>query len=147
VNIFAVQFAKAAGATVISTTSSAEKAESLKKLGSDHIINYKETPNCGEKAAQWTPNGEGVNYVIELGGQPHNVPIPQSRQDRWHYIHYWLPWWNSPKFMEALSNLCNVRGIIVGSRDQFEAMNRAIEVNKIKPAVDQKIFTLDQAKE
>jgi hypothetical protein len=40
-----------------------------------------------------------------------------------------------------------VRGIIVGSRDQFEAMNRAIEVNKIKPAVDQKIFTIDQAKE
>lgn len=69
-NIFAVQFAKAAGATVISTTSSAEKAETLKKLGSDHIINYKETPNYGKKAAKWTPNGEGVNYVIELGGQP-----------------------------------------------------------------------------
>lgn len=49
--------------------------------------------------------------------------------------------------MEAWSNLCNVRGIIAGSRDQFEAMNRAIEVNKIKLAVDQKIFTLDQAKE
>jgi hypothetical protein len=93
------------------------------------------------------PNGEGVNYVIELGGQPTMSQFPQSRQDRWHYIHYWLPWWNNPKFMEAWSNLCNVRGIIAGSRDQFEAMNRAIEVNKIKLAVDQKIFTLDQAKE
>jgi NADPH:quinone reductase-like Zn-dependent oxidoreductase len=63
VSIFAVQFAKAAGATVIATTSSASKAETLKKLGVDHIINYKDEPNWGEKAKALTPNGEGVNHV------------------------------------------------------------------------------------
>ena len=45
---FAVQFAKANGATVIATTSSAEKAKILQKIGADHIINYKETPNWDE---------------------------------------------------------------------------------------------------
>lgn len=46
---FAIQFAKANGATVIATTSSAEKAKILQKLGADHIINYKETPNWDEE--------------------------------------------------------------------------------------------------
>ena len=46
---FAVQFAKANGATVIATTSSAEKAKTLQKVGADHIINYKETPNWDEE--------------------------------------------------------------------------------------------------
>lgn len=150
VSIFAIQFAKAAGATVISTTSSAEKAETLKKLGSDHVINYKETPNWGEKATQLTPNGEGVNYVIEVGGPPTmSQSLKSVKIDGIISIIGFLGGTSvdEPSFMVALSNLCTVRGIIVGSRDQFEAMNRAIEVNKIKPVVDQKIFTLDQAKE
>lgn len=68
VSIFAVQFAKAAGAKVIATTSSAEKAETLKKLGADHVINYKEDPNWGETAKKFTPNGRGVEHVVEVGG-------------------------------------------------------------------------------
>ena len=39
------QLAKAAGARVIATTSSAEKAQLLKSLGADHVLNYKENPN------------------------------------------------------------------------------------------------------
>ena len=59
VSIAALQFALAAGATVISTTSSAEKAKKLKELGAHHIINYKDTPNWGEEAKKLTPGGEG----------------------------------------------------------------------------------------
>ncbi|MCB2078701.1 MAG: NAD(P)-dependent alcohol dehydrogenase, partial [Novosphingobium sp.] len=40
VSLFALQFAKLAGATVIATSSSAEKLERLKALGADHVINY-----------------------------------------------------------------------------------------------------------
>jgi NADPH:quinone reductase-like Zn-dependent oxidoreductase len=47
VSIFAVQFAKEAGATVIATTSSAEKAELLKELGADHVINNMEVSDWG----------------------------------------------------------------------------------------------------
>lgn len=68
VSIFALQFAKAAGATVIATTSSASKAEILKKLGADHVLNYKENPNWGEEAKKLTPGGEGVNHILEVGG-------------------------------------------------------------------------------
>jgi NADPH:quinone reductase-like Zn-dependent oxidoreductase len=59
VSIAALQFAVAAGAVVIATTSSAAKAEKLKKLGAHHIINYKENPNWGAQAKKLTPGGEG----------------------------------------------------------------------------------------
>lgn len=44
-------------------------------------------------------------------------------------------------------NICTVRGVLVGSRLQFEDMNRAIEANNIHPIVDEKVFTLDEARE
>jgi NADPH:quinone reductase-like Zn-dependent oxidoreductase len=40
----------------------------LKKLGADHVINYKEDPNWGETAKKLTPGGEGATFVIEVGG-------------------------------------------------------------------------------
>jgi NADPH:quinone reductase-like Zn-dependent oxidoreductase len=39
-----------------------------------------------------------------------------------------------------------VQGIIVGSREMFEAMNRALEQNQIRPVVD-KIFALDETRQ
>jgi len=150
VSIFAVQFAKAAGATVIATTSSAKKAEVLKKYGADHVINYKETPNWGVEAAKLTPKGEGVNHVLEVGGP---ATMAQSLKaikiDGVISIIGFLGGGakEQPGFLDALMNICVVRGILVGSRTQFEDMNRAIEANKIKPVVDEKVFTLEEAKE
>lgn len=59
VSLAAAQFAIAAGATVIATTSSESKAKKLKELGAHHVINYKETPNWGEEAKKLTPGGLG----------------------------------------------------------------------------------------
>ena len=53
---------------MIATTSSSKKAEILKKMGADHIINYKEEPNWGEKAKALTPGGVGIHHVMEVGG-------------------------------------------------------------------------------
>ena len=68
VSVFGIQFAKAAGCKVIATTSTQEKADRLKSLGADHVLNYKEDPNWGETAKKLTPGGEGVNHVIEVAG-------------------------------------------------------------------------------
>ena len=67
VSIIALQFAKEMGARVIATTSSEEKAEKLKELGADEVINYKEFPKWGEKVLEVTDN-EGVDHVVEVGG-------------------------------------------------------------------------------
>ena len=67
VSIFALQFAKAAGCRVISTSSSDEKLQRVKELGADHVINYKDTPDWG-KAAKALTGGRGVDEVVEIGG-------------------------------------------------------------------------------
>ena len=64
VSIFALQFAKAMGATVVATSSSDEKLERLKQLGADHLINYKSTPEWGQAAYDLAG---GIDHVIEIG--------------------------------------------------------------------------------
>src|SRR5262249_55464570 len=66
VSIFAVQFAKATGARVIATTSSNDKAKPLERLGADHIINCRESPNWGSVAKELTV-GSGVDIVDVAG--------------------------------------------------------------------------------
>jgi NADPH:quinone reductase-like Zn-dependent oxidoreductase len=150
VSIFALQFAKAAGATVISTTSSAEKAAILKKYGADHVINYKENPNWGEQARSLTPGQEGVKHVVEVGGP---TTMAQSLKavkiDGVISIIGFIGGFSKdqPTFLECLNNICTVRGLLVGSRAQFEDMNRAIEANDIHPVVDEKVFGLGELKE
>lgn len=150
VSIFAVQFAKAAGARVIATTSSASKGDKLKQLGADHVLNYKEDENWGETAKKLT-GGKGVQHVVEVGGPS---TMTQSLKaiafDGVISIIGFIGGGKAekqPTFLDCLMNICTVRGILVGSRQQFEDMNRAIEANNIKPVIDEKTFKLDQVKD
>lgn len=125
VSLFAVQFAKAAGAKVISTTSSAAKMEILTKLGADHVINYKETPNWGEKAKELTPGGVGVKHVIEVGGP--GTMAQSLKAVQFDGIISLIGFVaaatkEQPQFLDALINVCTVRGLLVGSKDMFEDM-------------------------
>ena len=67
VSIFALQFARAAGATVIATSSSDEKLQRVEAMGADHLINYKDVEAWGPKALEIT-GGRGVDCVVEIGG-------------------------------------------------------------------------------
>lgn len=67
VSTFALQMAKAAGATVIATSSTEAKLDRLREMGADHLINYRETPKWGDAAREMT-QGRGVDAVIEIGG-------------------------------------------------------------------------------
>jgi NADPH:quinone reductase-like Zn-dependent oxidoreductase len=150
VSIFALQFAKAAGARVIATTSSAKKAELLKKYGADHVINYKETENWGEVAKSLTPHGAGVEHVVEVGGpKTLKQSLKAIKMDGVISIIGFVGGWekDQPSFLDCLSNLCTVRGLLVGSRLQFEDMNRAIEANNLHPVVDEKVFELGKLKD
>ncbi|CAN9390818.1 unnamed protein product [Alternaria alternata] len=150
VSLFAIQFAKAAGAKVIATTSSNAKAKLLKQLGADHIINYRETPNWGEQAKALTSDRTGVQHIIEVGGP---TTIAQSLKavaiDGVISIIGFISGLSKeqPTFLDCLSNLCTVRGPLVGSRVQFEDMNKAIEANNIHPIADKQEFSLEQLKE
>ncbi|KAI0153361.1 hypothetical protein BJ166DRAFT_468991 [Pestalotiopsis sp. NC0098] len=149
VSIFALQFAKAAGATVIATTSSAEKGEVLKKLGADHVINYKEDTNWGKTARGFTTNGQGVDHIIEVGGAG---TLEQSLAAvRFEGVISIIGFLGGaqPKssIIEVLQNICTTRGVYVGSKAQMQEMVAAIEANDIHPVVDKKVFTLEQTRE
>ncbi|OTA64231.1 putative alcohol dehydrogenase [Hypoxylon sp. EC38] len=153
VSVFALQFAKAVGARVIATTSSGEKAKLLEKLGADHIINYREIPEWGSMARELT-GGVGVDYVIEIAGpSTMEQSVASVKIDSVIVI---LGSVGSdggakdmPGLMNCWMNLYTARGIWIGSRLQMEDMCRAIEakIDKSRPVIDPKSFTLEQAKE
>jgi len=126
VSIFAIQFAKAAGATVIATTSSERKSEILKKLGADHVINYKATPEWGAIAKKLTPGELGAHHVIEVGGPSTMAQSLEAvKTDGIISLIGFLGGVDKkdePSYLETLTRNCIVRGFVVGSRAQFEDM-------------------------
>ncbi|KAL9035681.1 MAG: hypothetical protein Q9214_006469 [Letrouitia sp. 1 TL-2023] len=150
VSIFALQFAKAAGARVIATTSSAAKIQDLKRLGADHVLNYKDNPSWGEDAKKLSPHGLGVDHILEVGGptsmaQSLKAIKPEGVISIIGFLGGMAK--QQPSFLECLTCMCTVRGVLVGSRLQFEQMNEAIDATGIKPVVDQKVFALEELKE
>jgi NADPH:quinone reductase-like Zn-dependent oxidoreductase len=125
VSLFAIQLAKAAGATVIATTSSPAKFQQLKELGADHVINYKEVPEWGAEAKRLTGSREGVDYVIEIGGGGTMAQSIESiRIDGIISVIGWMSkaGEKEPSFLETVSKVFTVRGLFVGSRVMFEEM-------------------------
>ncbi|KAH8112090.1 NAD-binding protein [Phellopilus nigrolimitatus] len=143
VSIFALQLAKAGGATVIATTSSEAKAAVLKKLGADHIIDYNTTPDWDKEVLKLT-GGRGVDHVIEVGGAGTIMKsINSTRLSGWVHIIGFLASGGgdtSDILVKCLTKSLFLRGILVGSRTQFENMNRFISAVQLKPIVD-KVFS------
>jgi len=136
VSIFALKMAKAAGATVIITSSSDEKLERAKKLGADHTINYKQDEQWGKTAKKIT-GGRGVDYVIELGGAGTLEQSLRAVRLGGHVAMIGvLSGAQQPiNVIGILMQEVRVQGIFVGHRESFEDMNRALERNQIKPVI------------
>jgi NADPH:quinone reductase-like Zn-dependent oxidoreductase len=138
VSIFAVQFARLLGAEVIGTTSSAAKAERLKALGAAAVIDYIETPEWHEKVAELT-GGRGVDCVVEIGGPDTLANSIKSLAVGGHISLIGSSLSRSGIMLDPL--LLGGRGmtlgsISVGSRADFEAMNRAIALHRLRPVID-----------
>jgi NADPH:quinone reductase-like Zn-dependent oxidoreductase len=137
VSLFALQFAKAAGARVIATSSSDEKLEKLTRLGADAVINYNAVPNWGQKAKDLT-DGRGVDHVIEVGGPATLMQSIAACRTGGHIALIGvLTGFAGELLIPALfSNQIRVSGISIGSRADQEDMIRAITANRLKPIID-----------
>jgi NADPH:quinone reductase-like Zn-dependent oxidoreductase len=137
VSLFALQFAKAAGARVIATSSSEEKLETLKRLGADTVINYKAAPDWGQKAKDLT-DGRGVDHVIEVGGPGTLAQSITACRTGGHIalIGVLTGFAGEVSIPALFSNQIRISGISIGSRADQEDMIRAITANRLKPVID-----------
>ena len=138
VSIFALQFAKAAGATVISTSSSAAKMERLKALGADHVINYKDDANWGDTAKKFT-GGRGVDHVVEIGGAGTMAQSIRASRLGGHIslIGVLAGFAGDVSTATLMGMQIRLIGLTVGSRQHQQDMIRAIDANGVKPVLDQ----------
>lgn len=143
VSIFALQFAKMAGARVIATSSSDEKLERLRVLGADHVINYRSQSHWGELARDLT-DGRGVDHIIEVGGPATLEQSMAAVRVGGHIsvIGILTGVGGEINIVPALVKQIRLQGVLVGSRSQQRDMIRAIEANQMKPVID-KTFPLE----
>jgi NADPH:quinone reductase-like Zn-dependent oxidoreductase len=144
VSIFALQFAKAMGASVIITSSSDEKLARARQLGADHTINYRTQPGWDKRVLELT-GGAGADVTVETGGAG---TINQSmRATRAGGIIGMLGALTGLRSEVDLSLVLmkrlRIAGILVDSRAAFEDMNHFIETHAIRPMIDRR-YPFDQ---
>ena len=145
VSIFALQFAHAARARVIATSSSDEKLERARALGASDGVNYKATPEWQNTVRELT-DGRGVDHVVEVGG-PGTIArsLGASRGGGVVTLIGVLTRGQIDPLVIFGSGAI-VRPIYVGSRQMFEAMNRAIALHRIEPVID-RVCGFEEARE
>ncbi|MBL8224819.1 MAG: NAD(P)-dependent alcohol dehydrogenase [Chromatiales bacterium] len=139
VALFALQIAKAFGASVIATSSSDEKLARAKALGADHTINYKATPEWGKAAFGMA--GLGVKLVVETAGAG---TLAQSIGA--------LGWNGHISLLGSLSGFstelnvlglvgknAHLHGLTVGSRADQVALTQFVAGRGLKPVIDRRV--------
>ncbi len=136
VSVFALQFARMAGARVISTSSSDAKLERMAAMGADTLVNYKSTPEW-DKPVRAATGGVGVDHVVEVGGAGTLATSLKAVRRAGHIALIGVVAGMGevdprPVFLKSV----RMEGIYVGSRAMFDEMNRAISLSGLKPVID-----------
>jgi NADPH:quinone reductase-like Zn-dependent oxidoreductase len=137
VSVFALQFAKVAGATVIATSSSDAKLARLETLGADHLINYRKHENWGDLVRELTA-GRGVDHVIEVGGPATLAQSMVAARIGGHIavVGILSGMTGTLPLLSVLTRQLRLQGLVVGSRRHQIEMIRAIEATGLRPIID-----------
>ena len=136
VSIFALQIAKAAGVSVVATTSSNAKGERLRAMGADHVINYSEDENWGDTVRK--VSGGGVDHVIDIGGGAtlqHSI-IAARTSGQISLVGILGGVSVKVNVPMIFSKQLQVLGVAVGSAAMQDSMVRAVENGGIRPVID-----------
>jgi NADPH:quinone reductase-like Zn-dependent oxidoreductase len=145
VSVFALQFARSAGARVIVTSSSDAKLARARTLGATDTINYESTPDWDQAVLKMT-GGHGADCVVELGG----VGTLQrsinalARLGKITLIGLLTGREGGVNPYPLMFKGGSLHGVYVGDRDMFIEMNRAIDVTGLKPVID-RVFPFERA--
>ena len=146
VSVFAMQFAALAGARVIATTGNGAKAGRLQQFGAAHVINYRETQSWGD-AAKALAGGEGVDHVVEVGGQgTFDQSVRAVRIGGVISLIGVLAGTAAVNLTPVLMRNIRVQGVLVGSREMHGRMAAAMEAHAVRPVID-RVFPFEAARE
>lgn len=137
VAIFALQFAKMAGACVSVLSSSDAKLSRAQAMGADHLVNYKSTLNWSQAVLEYT-QGRGADLVIELGGaQTLGQALKAIRVDGLVAVIGVLSGRDATiSISDILMRHARIQGITVGHREDMLSMIKAVDLHGIKPVID-----------
>ena len=136
VSLFALQFAKLAGARTILLSSSDDKLARARAFGVDVGINYRTDP-AWESAVKDATSGRGADIVVETGGSTLPRSIAATAFGGFVAVVGFVAGHEATiPLRSMIGPIVRLQGIAVGSRAGFEAMNRAIVASALKPIVD-----------
>jgi NADPH:quinone reductase-like Zn-dependent oxidoreductase len=144
VSLFALQFAKLLGARVLGTSGSEEKLERARKLGLDAGVNYRVHPEWDKWVMEQT-GGRGADLVVEVGGAGTFTRSLRAVRIGGSVAQVGVLSESSDpiEIPLLLHKQVNLRGMYVGSRADFDEMNRAIVQSHLKPVIDE-VFSFEQ---
>ncbi len=142
VSLFALQFARALGATVVVTSSSEEKLQRARAMGAQLGINYQRVPEWGKELRRLT-GGRGADLVIEVGGAQ---TLPQSLRavragGTVALIGVLSGGVAELELGRVVTQGLRLQAVTIGPRDSFEAMIAFIEQHNLKPVIDERQFS------
>ena len=121
--------------------------ERAKQLGASEVINFRSVQQWGRKVLEYT-NGVGVDQVVEVGGAGTLAQSMEATRVGGFVglIGILAGTEGEVNPIPVLMKSLRLQGVYVGSREMFEDMNTAMEVNEIKPVID-RVFPFEEAKE
>jgi NADPH:quinone reductase-like Zn-dependent oxidoreductase len=145
VSIFALQFAHMAGARVIATSSSAAKLARARALGAAEGIDYRAQPEWQDAVRDLT-GGRGADFVVEVGGAGTLARSISAVRIGGDVALIGVLTGGQIDPAPIMRRNVTLRGIFVGSREMFEAMNRAIAQHRLRPVID-RVFPFAEARD
>jgi len=147
VSIFALQLARAVGAEVIATTSSAAKADQLKALGAAQVVNYVDDPQWGRSVRALT-GGRGIDRVVEVGGPGTIAQSLRAVALGGEIASIGFLSTENPgiDFFQLKASGASFRNITVGDRAALSDLVRAVAATGLRPIIDH-VFGFDEARD
>lgn len=126
------------GARVFAITSSDEKAEKLKELGAEAVVNYSSQPDWDVEILKLT-DGVGVDRLIDIAGEKTIVKSAASTKigGEIALVGFASGVGGGIPPIDILSRSLTIGGTSIGSRLNFEALLAAMSAHQMKPVIDQ----------
>jgi NADPH:quinone reductase-like Zn-dependent oxidoreductase len=142
VSVFALQFAKVAGARAVVISKDDRKLERVRAMGAWQTINYRAVPDWGQAVLELT-DGRGVDLTVEVGGAGTLERSIQATRVAGTLALIGVLTGGRIDPTPVMRKSLRLQGVYVGSRRMFLDMNRAIEAHRLEPVIHQRFAFAD----